>query len=84
MYFSESQVVGGLNACMCETILDTSLSAVVPLLTDQNTPAKLQHAAAHALNAVCMQKTQYRCLDQLFTLFTTDLSHLPKQVLFSV
>ncbi|KAL1132160.1 hypothetical protein AAG570_010117, partial [Ranatra chinensis] len=74
------QVVAGLVACMCESIVETSLTAVMPLLTEP-APPKLQHSAAHALNAVCLQRAPHRSLDQLYTLFTADLSHLPKQTL---
>ncbi|KAF6207217.1 hypothetical protein GE061_018457, partial [Apolygus lucorum] len=75
-----SQIIAGLNACMCETIVETSLTAVLPLLTEP-TAQKLQHSAAHVLNTICLQKAPQRSLDQLYTLFTTNISHLPKETL---
>ncbi|XP_073971870.1 exportin ellipsoid body open isoform X2 [Rhodnius prolixus] len=75
-----SQIVAGLNACMCESIVETSLTAVMPLLTEPTAP-KLQHSAAHVLNTICLQRAPQRSLDQLYTLFTTNISHLPKETL---
>lgn len=64
---------------MCESIVETSLTAVMPLLTEPTAP-KLQHSAAHVLNTICLQRAPQRSLDQLYTLFTTNISHLPKEV----
>ncbi|XP_014246351.1 exportin-6 [Cimex lectularius] len=75
-----SQIIAGLNACMCESIVETSLSAVLPLLIEPTAP-KLQHSSAHVLNTICLQRAPQRSLDQLYTLFTTNISHLPKDTL---
>lgn len=75
-----SQIVAGLSACMCESVVETSLTAVLPLLTEP-TAARLQHSAAHVLNTVCLQRAPQRSLDQLYTLFSTNITHLPKDTL---
>ncbi|CAH1405052.1 unnamed protein product [Nezara viridula] len=75
-----SQIVAGLSACMCESVVETSLTAILPLLTEP-TAYRLQHSAAHVLNTVCLQRAPQRSLDQLYSLFTTNISHLPKDTL---